>query len=837
MPGPADKPPSLTGILKPSDLPDAPTAKASAPVDLAAKFRIRRERKPDDLRGTLMFVFALLAIAPMIVAVIAMTQAAKSGIEISTSDLERISKETLMETSGTIGATAQKQIEGTGKDLTDIGSKAVRDTSTALLTATEKRFAEANQQLIAQGEDANNAIADQLMAQSEKATEELARQLIRVSSESNRELAKETAKLAETAVGGVADSLVEQASRNTSQISQAVVAQNTESAKRLSERMLQDIDREPVVNFKNLATIFAQGIASNKVQPIKDGYLAVVDGRGRVIASTRYKKGTTLRHLAIVGLALDGAAPEDTLVRFAEGPDTYLGVFARRPAGGAVVFAYLADRARVDTERMQADVQKTLNQMGQASSAYVVKQLDAQKPVMRREATRLSQAAVSKLEATNRALSAKTAERMRKQGDAVSARTMFDMAVEAKTTAAGKTRAMKEKSAAIAKQAVAQMRPIGGEYAGKAEAAMRAEATKAVAATAEIIPQAAGEASQKAGARMAEKARGLADKAVGEMWLIAIVLIGIEIAIAVLASLMMSGRIAAPILARMQKSREEQERLGREMEIASKIQTCLLPPVPVLRDFDVALSMVPAEEVGGDFVDLVPAAQPGRFWIGVGDVTGHGLTPGLIMMMAQSTFNAFVQDPLMTPKRLYDGMNRVLYQNIKDRLRTSDHMTMSILEHKRDGEFVHCGSHLDVLIYRAATGAVERIETEGPWVGMLPDCQDFTTEVGFKLGPDDVLLLYTDGLIELQDAKDEQWDMDRLCASLARHAKLDAREIQAKVLQEALTWANQILDDISMVVVKRLPVEADLAGIDPNDSTRAVVPGARLLSKLGRRDG
>ena len=170
-----------------------------------------------------------------------------------------------------------------------------------------------------------------------------------------------------------------------------------------------------------------------------------------------------------------------------------------------------------------------------------------------------------------------------------------------------------------------------------------------------------------------------------------------------------------------------------------------------------------------------------------------------------------------------------------DRLRTSDHMTVSILKHQRDGSFVHCGSHLDILVYRAATGKVERIVTEGPWVGMLPECEDFTAEIPFKLGAHDVLLLYTDGLIEVQNAHDEQRDMDRLCAALARHAALDARDIQAKILAEALTWADKVLDDISMVVVKRLPVEAPLAGIDPNDSTRALMPG-RLLSKLGRRE-
>jgi len=106
-------------------------------------------------------------------------------------------------------------------------------------------------------------------------------------------------------------------------------------------------------------------------------------------------------------------------------------------------------------------------------------------------------------------------------------------------------------------------------------------------------------------------------------------------------------------------------------------------------------------------------------------------------------------------------------------------------------------------VYRAAGERVERIVTEGPWVGMLPECEDFTEEIRFELADDDVLLLYTDGLIEVQNAQNVQWDMERLCESLSRHARLPAAEIQTQVLADCLRWADRVLDDISVVVVKR----------------------------------
>lgn len=776
------------------------------PSELAARFLSIKQKGMDDLRGKLMLGFALLAILPMLVAVVLMTRIAEQGIVVSTDELARISRDALSETSGQIGELSKQQIDSTGQQLTDIGSKAVRDTAQALITTSEKRFQDANQQLIAQGAKSNQALSDHLVAQSKVATRELARSLIRVSEDSNRELSRATAKQAEQTIVSLADKLVDQANRNTSAISTHIVLENKESAKRLSERMLKDVEREPVVNFKTLASIFAQGIASNKVAPIRDGYLAVVDPRGRVLASTKYKKGTSVRHLEIIERALGRETSQDSLIRFKDGSDQYLGVFARRDDGGAVVFAYLADRARVDTERMKDDVQNTLNQMGSDSSRYLIQRIQADRPVMRAQATKLSKQAIGKIQATSAALSAKTSQRMQRQADTVSARAVERMTVRSQAVAAETAEAIKHRSEEIAAQALAAMRPIGTQYAVQAEAAMRAEAENAVTETAEIVPVAAEAASRKATAQMAPEARRLADSAKHQMWLVAFILLALEIVLAIVASLLMSGRIAAPIITEQRKAREEQERLSREMEIASKIQTCLLPPVPQLEAYDVAVSMVPAEEVGGDFVDLLQDAEPGAFWLGIGDVTGHGLTPGLIMMMAQSVFNALARTPGMTPKTLYDGMNRVLFQNIKDRLRTSDHMTMSLLKHEADGTFVHCGSHLDVLVYRAATGEVERLVTDGPWVGMLPECADYTTEIRFGLEANDVLFLYTDGLIEVQNAHQEQWDMDRLCESLARHAHLEAREIQAKVLADSLKWANKILDDISMIVVKRHPV-------------------------------
>jgi serine phosphatase RsbU (regulator of sigma subunit) len=151
-------------------------------------------------------------------------------------------------------------------------------------------------------------------------------------------------------------------------------------------------------------------------------------------------------------------------------------------------------------------------------------------------------------------------------------------------------------------------------------------------------------------------------------------------------------------------------------------------------------------------------------------------------------------------------LNRVLHQNIKDRLRHDGFMTLQLLRHEGDGRFVFAGLHCDMLIHRAATRTVERLESAGVWIGLMPEIAELTHDGTFQLAPDDVLLLYTDGLIEAQNAEKEQFDVDRLAEALARHADRPAEAIQAQILQEVQSWLHEQLDDMSLIVLKRSPV-------------------------------
>ncbi|HEY9857681.1 MAG TPA: SpoIIE family protein phosphatase [Stenomitos sp.] len=255
--------------------------------------------------------------------------------------------------------------------------------------------------------------------------------------------------------------------------------------------------------------------------------------------------------------------------------------------------------------------------------------------------------------------------------------------------------------------------------------------------------------------------------------------------------------------------------MGKEMEIATRIQTALIPQNISVEGYDATLDLITATEVGGDLIDMVPMPE-GRFWLAVGDVTGHGLTPGLVMMMAQSIFTGLVMDrPDAQPSDIIIQLNQALHQNVKYRLCNDNYMTLQLIRYLGEGRFVGAGMHCDILIYRAATKTVDRIETPGFWTGFIDDVRDLTVDYEFEMGPNDLMLLYTDGLIEAKNAEDEQYDMDRLEAALIKYAHQPVEGIKASILAEVKEWMHEQLDDISIMVLRRQTLVTTTATAEP----------------------
>ncbi len=240
--------------------------------------------------------------------------------------------------------------------------------------------------------------------------------------------------------------------------------------------------------------------------------------------------------------------------------------------------------------------------------------------------------------------------------------------------------------------------------------------------------------------------------------------------------------------------------LWGEMELAKKLQTVLLPKKPKIPGYDIAASLSPADEVGGDYYDVI--SVEGYDWLIIGDVSGHGVVAGLVMMMAQTAIHTvLLNNPEVPASHLLSVINRIIYNNI-EKLGNSKHMTIVVLAGGKDGIFTFSGLHEDILVWRADTEKVDKIETEGTWIGLEPDISKMLSEEFLSLEPKDCLVLFTDGITEAEDENGELFGDERLVEIIERTAnKSSASEIHKSIIDALKPYEKP--DDVTLLVMKR----------------------------------
>jgi hypothetical protein len=242
--------------------------------------------------------------------------------------------------------------------------------------------------------------------------------------------------------------------------------------------------------------------------------------------------------------------------------------------------------------------------------------------------------------------------------------------------------------------------------------------------------------------------------------------------------------------------------LWGEMELAKQIQTALLPKVDRVPGYRVAARMLPTAEVGGDYYDILQTAA-GETWLAVGDVSGHGVASGLIMMMAQTSIFATIDRTTgYMPSRVLELVNSIIKQNIS-RLGTDRYMTICVARLDQ-ARMTFAGKHQDILIWRKATGAVEEVPTTGTWLGIVEDLAGKLRDSHVDIDEGDAVLMFTDGITEAMSGTGEMFGQDRLRASLAKHGALEAEQIVLGILAEVNAFQAEQSDDLTLLVLKRV---------------------------------
>ncbi|AWM28910.1 SpoIIE family protein phosphatase [Sinorhizobium fredii] len=250
--------------------------------------------------------------------------------------------------------------------------------------------------------------------------------------------------------------------------------------------------------------------------------------------------------------------------------------------------------------------------------------------------------------------------------------------------------------------------------------------------------------------------------------------------------------------------RSENLRLGAELAVARRIQMMVLPKAGELEEIpavEIAAYMRPADEVGGDYYDVLRDGE--RLKIGIGDVTGHGLESGVLMLMVQSVARALQEAGDMDPSQFLNRVNRALYKNIV-RTNANKHLSLSFLDY--DGSrLMLSGQHEELIVVRSG-GCVERIDTLdlGLPIGLEPDISPFvaTQEIAFAQG--DMIILHTDGVTEAEGLDGELFGIERLCESARRRHGQSAEEVKAGIIEDLMAHigTQKIHDDITVVVMR-----------------------------------
>jgi len=240
--------------------------------------------------------------------------------------------------------------------------------------------------------------------------------------------------------------------------------------------------------------------------------------------------------------------------------------------------------------------------------------------------------------------------------------------------------------------------------------------------------------------------------------------------------------------------------LWSEMELAQKLQTVLLPEDPKIDGFDISAFMTTTSSVGGDYYDVINIE--GRDWFLIGDVSGHGVTSGLIMMMVQTSLHvALFQNPNISPVELLDVINKTIHSNIF-KLGGSRYMTLTVFACLDEGRFTFAGAHLPLILHREKTDEIEMIETPGAWIGLIDDIQGFNEEREFSMEKGDSLLLYTDGITEATNEKGISFSQEKLAKLFKENVKLDAKGICESIKESSGNLKFD--DDVSIMVLKKV---------------------------------
>lgn len=251
---------------------------------------------------------------------------------------------------------------------------------------------------------------------------------------------------------------------------------------------------------------------------------------------------------------------------------------------------------------------------------------------------------------------------------------------------------------------------------------------------------------------------------------------------------------------------EENKKMGADLDVVRRLQSMVLPrrvDLTAVKNLDISYVMEPAEEVGGDYLDILNIGSVTK--IGFGDVTGHGLESGVLMIMVQTAAWSLLEIGVREPVQFLAALNRMVYHNTR-RIGADRTISLTFVDLAPRSVTI-CGQHEEVLIVRQ-NGQLEVIDTVdlGLPLGWEADITGFLVAKEVPFGAGDLLALVTDGVTEAENPAGEYYGIERCCACLQKNYLLAAEEIKTALVADidAFIGSQQRFDDVTIIVLKKL---------------------------------
>ena len=250
---------------------------------------------------------------------------------------------------------------------------------------------------------------------------------------------------------------------------------------------------------------------------------------------------------------------------------------------------------------------------------------------------------------------------------------------------------------------------------------------------------------------------------------------------------------------------KEKERIGAELELATKIQANMLPNLfpafPERKEFDIYATMTPAKEVGGDFYDFF-LLDDDHLGLVIADVSGKGVPAALFMMMSKILISNFATLSKASPAKVLEMANDQICKNNEEDMFVTVWFGILTIS---TGKIIAANAGHEYPFIKGATGNFELLKDKhGFVVGGIEGSK--YTDYEFTLEKGGALFVYTDGVAEAMNLEDEQFGTERILEALNKEPDASPKKILANMKKDVDSFVGEAtqFDDLTMLSVKML---------------------------------